>query len=261
MPRVAAHAVPYAAAVAGLRALLREVADHGPWGTPVVHDWDVRDTVGHLIAADEELARRLGLETHAPPSRITEDTPWEEAWNTRTADVIAYERTRDPDRTVAAWSAQAAALLATPEARDPERAAHATTLMGVRLPVADHFVVRAFETWIHTADIGRALGLAVPPPPDAHLWQLVRLAVRILGMALGPTAPPVLFAVTGGEGDAEWVLGSEDEPVRGELVLDAVDFCLLVGGRHTPDEVPRGAAGDEDAVRNVLERAAALSWL
>ena len=262
LPRVAEHAAPYAAAVAGLRALLREVNDgHGPWGTPVVHDWDVRDTVGHLIAADEQLAVRLGLETHTPPPRITGDTPWEEAWNTRTADVIAYERTRDPQETVAAWAERAAALLATPEARDPERAAHATTLMGVRLPVADHFVVRGFEAWIHTDDIGRALGLAVPPPPDAHLWRLVRLAVRILGMALGPTAPPVLFAVTAGESSTEWVLGSEDEAVRGELVLDAVDFCLLVGGRYTPDEVPRGMAGDEDVVRDVLERAAALSWL
>ncbi|MGW3943254.1 maleylpyruvate isomerase family mycothiol-dependent enzyme [Streptomyces phaeochromogenes] len=261
LPRVAAHAAPYAAAVAGLRALLREVDGHGPWGTPVVHDWDVRDTVGHLIAADEQLAVRLGLRTHTPPSRITEDTPWEEAWNTRTADVIAYERTRDPQETVTAWAERAAALLATPEARDPERAAHATTLMGVRLPVADHFVVRGFEAWIHTDDIGRALGLAVPPPPDAHLWQLVRLAVRILGMALGPTAPPVLFAVTVGESSTEWVLGSEDEAVRGELVLDAVDFCLLVGGRYTPDEVPRGVAGDEDVVRGVLERAADLSWL
>ncbi|TRO63478.1 MULTISPECIES: maleylpyruvate isomerase family mycothiol-dependent enzyme [unclassified Streptomyces] len=261
LPRVAAHAAPYAAAVAGLRALLREVDGHGPWGTPVVHDWDVRDTVGHLIAADEQLAVRLGLQTHTPPSRTAEDTPWEEAWNTRTADVIAYERTRDPEETVAAWSARAAALLATPEARDPERAAHATTLMGVRLPVSDHFVVRAFETWIHTDDIGRALGLAVPPLPDAHLWRLVRLAVRILGMALGPTAPPVLFAVTGGESSTEWVLGSEDEAVRGELVLDAVDFCLLVGGRYTPEEVPRGTAGDEAVVRDVLERAAALSWL
>lgn len=77
-----------------------------------------------------------------------------------------------------------------------------------------------------------------------------------------PTAPPVLFSVTGGgERDAQWVLGSEDEPVRAELVLDAVDFCLLVGGRYAPDEVPRGAAGDAGAVREVLERAASLALL
>ena len=260
-PRVAAHAAPYAGAVSGLQALLRELEDHGAWGTPVVHDWDVHGTVAHLIAADEHLARRLGLDTRVPDAYSAEEAPWEEAWSARTVDVIAYEHERAPEQTVATWAGQAAALLATPEARDPELAAHATTLMGVRLPVADHFVVRAFETWIHTDDIGRALGLAVPPPPAAHLGQLVRLAVRILGLALGPAAPPVLFALAGGGDDAQWVLGSEDEPVRAELVLDPVDFCLLVGGRYAPEEVPRGATGDAAAVQQVLERAASLAWL
>ena len=261
-PRVAPHAAPYAAAVSGLRALLRE-AD-GRWGTPVVHDWDVHATLAHLLAADEHLAALLGIDARVPPSRTeegTEGTGWEDAWNRRTADVIAHEHGRTPEETVADWSAQAAALLAAPEARDPELAARAVLLMGVRLPVADHFVVRAFETWIHTDDIGRALGLAVPPPPAAHLGQLVRLAVRILGLALGPAAPPVLFALAGGGDDAQWVLGSEDEPVRAELVLDPVDFCLLVGGRYAPEEVPRGATGDAAAVQQVLERAASLAWL
>ncbi len=257
VPRVAPHAAPYAAAVAGLRALLPE-AD-GRWGSWVVHDWDVHATVAHLLAADEPLAGRLGVGTRVPAAPPADEGPnWEQAWNRRTAQVIAHESGRTPEETVADWAAQADALLATPEARDPEPAASAVTLMGMRLPVAEHFLVRAFEVWIHTDDIGRALGLSVPPPPEAHLWQLVRLAVRVLGLALGPTAPPVLFAVTGGE---EWVLGSEDEPVRAELVLNPVDFCLLVGGRYAPGEVPRGADGDEEAVRNVLERAASLAWL
>ncbi|MFD7709985.1 maleylpyruvate isomerase family mycothiol-dependent enzyme [Streptomyces sp. NPDC059786] len=262
VPRVARHAAPYAAAVTGLHALLRELDDdHARWGTPVVHDWDVHSTVAHLIAADEPLARRLGLDPRLPPPPATESAHWQDAWAARTAAVIAHERTRPPEETVTAWDAQAQGLLAAPEARDPERAACATTLMGMRLPLADHFLVRAFETWIHTADIGRALGRTVPPPPDAHLWQLVRLAVRILGAALGPEAPPVLFAVVGGDHDAQWVLGSEDDPVRAELALEPVDFCLLVGGRYDPGDVPRGATGDESAVRNVLERAARLAWL
>ncbi|MFJ7072358.1 anti-sigma factor family protein [Streptomyces sp. NPDC098781] len=255
-PDVAGHAEPYAAAVAGLRALLPELA--GRWATPVVHDWDAHATVAHLLAADEHLAARLGIDARVPPSRIARDTPWEDAWNRRTADVIAHEHGRTPEQTVADWAAQADQLLAAPEARDVELAARAVTLMGMRLPVADHFLVRAFETWIHTDDIGRALNLAVPPPPRRHLGQLVRLAVRVLGLALGPDAPPVLFSVTGGE---EWILGSEDEPVQAELALDPIDFCLLAGGRHTPETVPRGQTGDAAAVRNVLERAASLAWL
>ncbi|AZQ33887.1 maleylpyruvate isomerase family mycothiol-dependent enzyme [Streptomyces cyaneochromogenes] len=254
--RIAGHAAPYAAAVAGLKALLPELADR--WATPVVHDWDAHATLAHLLAADEHLATRLGIGARVPPSRIEEGTPWEDAWDRRTADVIAHEHGRTPEETVADWAAQAEQLLGTPEARDAELAARAVTLMGMRLPVAEHFLVRAFETWIHTDDIGRALGLAVPPPPREHLGQLVRLAVRVLGLALGTGAPPVLFSVTGGE---EWVLGSEDEPVRAELALEPVDFCLLVGGRYTPQTVPRGATGDAAAVRNVLERAASLAWL
>lgn len=255
-PRVARHAAPYAAAVAGLGALLPELA--GRWSTPVVHDWDVHATVAHLLAADEHLALRLGIDARVPGARIDEDADWADAWERRTAEVIAHEHGRTPEETVAAWSAQAAALLGTPYARDPELAAGTTLLMGLGLPVTAHFLARAFEAWIHTDDIGRALGLAVPPPPEEHLGQLVGLAVRVLGTVLGAEAPPVLFAVRGGE---EWVLGSHSDPVAAELTLDAVDFCLLVGGRYAPDTVPRDTTGDAAAVRNVLERAASLSWL
>ncbi|MFF7647635.1 maleylpyruvate isomerase family mycothiol-dependent enzyme [Streptomyces canus] len=255
-PRVARHAAPYAAAVAGLGALLPELA--GRWTTPVVHDWDVHATVAHLLAADEHLALRLGIEARVPGARIDEDADWTGAWERRTAEVIAHEYGRTPEETVADWSAQAAALLGTRHARDPELAAGTTLSMGIRLPVTEHFLARAFEAWIHTDDIGRALGLAVPPPPEEHLGQLVGLAVRVLGTVLGAGAPPVLFAVRGG---AEWVLGSQSDPVAAELTLNAVDFCLLVGGRYAPDTVPRETTGDAAAVRNVLERAASLSWL
>lgn len=259
--QVAAHTAPYAGAVAALRALLAEVTAAAAWGTPVVHGWDVHATVAHLLAADEPLVRRLGLNTRVPDSRIPADLPWGDAWEVRTADVIAHERARTPDSTLAAWRAQAESLLASPEARDPQLAARATTLMGMRLPIADHFLVRAFEVWIHTDDIGRALGHAVPPPPHPHLWQLIGLAVRVLTAALGPSAPPVRFTLTAPDQDAHWVLGSEDTPARAELTLDPVDFCLLVGGRYEPAAIPREIAGDETAARNVLDRAASLSWL
>ncbi|WP_200301359.1 maleylpyruvate isomerase family mycothiol-dependent enzyme [Streptomyces adelaidensis] len=254
---VAPHAAPYAAAVAGLQALVPEL--DGRWGLPVVHDWDAHATVAHLIAADEHLAVRLGVDARPPASNIPAGTPAGDAWDRRTADVIAHEHTRTPGETVATWAAQAAELLITPEARDAELAARPATVMGLRLPVADHFVIRGFEAWIHTDDIGRALGLPVPPPADEHLRTLVRLAVRILGPALHG-APPVLVDITGPAG-THWVLGDESEPLTAELTLDPVDFCLLVGGRHTPDEVPRIVTGDERAARTVLERAASLAWL
>ncbi|MEU6993728.1 maleylpyruvate isomerase family mycothiol-dependent enzyme [Streptomyces sp. NPDC046465] len=261
--RTAPHAAPYAAAVAGLQALLAELDERGPWGTPVVHDWDVHDTVAHLIAADEPLARHVGAGPHAraPVSRTPDGTPWRTAWEARTREVIRRERARTPAQTVSAWRAQAAGLLSSRAAHDAERAARATDVAGMRLPVADHFLARAFETWVHADDIGGALDRVVPPPPPPHLWQLVRLAVRLLGPALGPRAAPVALTVSGEGGETEWVLGSADDPVRAELVLDPVDFCLLVGGRRTPDQVPRGMSGDAAAARRVLTRAASLAWL
>ncbi|MFH8406336.1 hypothetical protein ACH4FX_16345 [Streptomyces sp. NPDC018019] len=288
----APHAEPYAGAVACLDALLREL-DRAParWGTPVVHDWDVQGTVAHLVAADEVLAERLGLapvteagtglgpvpgaalEGGFGPDAPTDPggraglrrtagagAPWELRWAARTHEVVAYEHTRPPAETREAWRTQAHGLLALPEAGDEQLAAMATTLMGLRLPVADHYVIRAFETWVHTRDIGRALGRSVPPPLPVHLQRFLGLAVRILDLALGPDARPVLLSVEG-EAGGDWVLGSDAEPIAAELVLEATEFLLLIGGRQDPDEIARGQAGDAAAAQRLLETATSLAWL
>ncbi|MGW2884676.1 zf-HC2 domain-containing protein [Streptomyces griseoruber] len=258
---VAAHAAVYAGAVAALTALLPHVDvrwGYDRWKVPVVHDWNVQATLAHLLAADEQLAVELGVEPRVPPSPAVRDETWEAYWNRRTADTIRHELAHAAELTRHAWQSQTAALLATPEAHDAERAARPVELMGMRLPVADHFAVRAFETWIHTDDIGRALGLHVPPPPAPHLERLVRLAAGVLGQALGPGTPPVRFTVTG---IGVWTLGAPAVPVRAELALEPVDFCFLAGGRRAPDTVPHRATGDAAAVRDVLERTASLAWL
>ncbi|GCD38600.1 hypothetical protein OEIGOIKO_06416 [Streptomyces chrestomyceticus JCM 4735] len=287
----AVHAAPYAGAVACLDALLREL-DQAPerWGTPVVHDWDVQGTVAHLVAADEVLAERLGLapvteagtglgpvpgarppEGYGPEAGTDPDAlsagraagaraPWEVRWAARTHEVVTYEHTRPPAETREAWRTQAHGLLALPEAGDEQLAAMATTLMGLRLPVADHYVIRAFETWVHTRDIGRALGRTVPPPLPEHLQRFLGLAVRVLDLALGPDAQPVLLSVEG-EAGGDWVLGSDAEPIAAELVLEATDFLLLIGGRQDVDEIARGQAGDAAASQRLLETATSLAWL
>ncbi|WP_460064235.1 maleylpyruvate isomerase family mycothiol-dependent enzyme [Streptomyces sp. YKOK-I1] len=258
---VAEHAAPYAGAVASLTALLPHVyggEDADRWRMPVVHDWNVQATLAHLLAADEQLAVELGVEPRVPPSPAVADEGWEAYWNRRTADTIRHELAHAAELTHHAWQSQTAALLATPEAHDAGRAARPVELMGMRLPVADHFAVRAFETWIHTDDIGRALGLQVPPPPAPHLERLVRLAAGVLGQALGPGVPPLRFTVTG---IGAWTLGAPAGPMRAELALEPVDFCFLAGGRRAPDTVPHTATGDAAAVRDVLERTASLAWL
>ncbi|WP_329114971.1 maleylpyruvate isomerase N-terminal domain-containing protein [Streptomyces sp. NBC_01465] len=269
-PRVAAHAAPYAAAVAGLDALLREVGDSGAdgadgadglWAAPVVHDWDVHATVAHLVAADEPLALRLAPDPgEAPPPS---DAPWHETWAARTAAVIAREHARTPAATWRTWREQTRTLLASPSAYSTELACTEVELMGLRLPVAEHFLIRAFETWVHTDDIGRAIGHSVPPPAGEHLRRLVGLALRILQRATNPGAPPVLLTLRGpGPDDIHRQrLGSDTGPVVGELAVDTVDFCLLMGGRYAPGDIPQSVTGDRSATLNTLERAASLAWL
>lgn len=259
--RVAGHAAPYAAAVSGLDALLREVGARGAWSRPVVHDWDVHGTLAHLIAADEALALPLGLAARVPGQWLPASAGWRTVWQARTNEVIARTHAHAPGRTRALWQAQSHTLLESAEARDPVAAARPIPLMGLRLPVSDHFLIRGFETWIHTVDIASALDIRVPPPLERHLTPLVHLAARILRLAVGGRTPPVLLRVGTGASD-QWVLGGpQAAPPTAELALDPVDFCFLIGGRYTPEEVPHRMTGEAAPARAVLRRAAELAWL
>ncbi|MEV6109045.1 maleylpyruvate isomerase family mycothiol-dependent enzyme [Streptomyces sp. NPDC051940] len=249
--RTAAHAAPYAAAVSALEALLREADERGAWHVPVIHGWDVQGTVAHLLAADEPLRRLVdGGEPDTPP------LPWREEWAARTASVIAYEAGFPPAETRARWRAQAQALLASRPAQDPDAATARVTLLGMPLPLADHFLVRAFETWIHTDDIGRALGVPVPAPPTDQLGLMVDLGLRLLTAALRGVVPAVRLTVGG---HAPVLLGTA--PARADVTLDPLDFCFLIGDRLAPARVPHRRTGDEAAASSVLRRAASLAWL
>ncbi|WP_311736763.1 hypothetical protein [Streptomyces sp. TLI_185] len=137
-----------------------------------------------------------------------------------------------PSERGADWAAQAAPLLATPEAGEPELAARATVLMGAGLPVADHFVVRAFETWIHSDDIGRALGLAVPPPRHP------------LGTC------------------ASWYGCWARRESRSALNSPWIRSTSATwAAARTPPTRLRAVPPETRARSNVLERAASLSWL
>ncbi|WHM41057.1 maleylpyruvate isomerase N-terminal domain-containing protein [Streptomyces sp. BPTC-684] len=184
---------------------------------------------------------------------------WRTAWQARTAEVIARTRAHAPERTLELWRTQSSALLASPAARD-QAAARPMTLMGLSLPLSDHFLIRGFETWIHTVDIASALDMRVPPPVERHLTPLVHLAVRILRLAVGGRMPSVLLRVGTGAGD-QWVLGRPAaNPPTAELSLDPVDFFLLIGGRYTPQDVPRRTTGETAPAWAVLQWAAELAW-
>lgn len=240
---IAHHAAPYAAAVAGLQALVPELDDR--WGTPVVHGWDAHATVAHLVAADEHLAVRLGLDTRLPASH-----PGGDARRGRLGQ--AYRRRHRPrarahprgdGRHLGGAGRRAAghARGRRPRARRPAghgdgpAAAGRRPLRGPRLRGVDP----------HGRHRPRARPPR-PPPPDEHLWSLVRLAVRILGPALH-AAPPVLFEVTGPT-DTSWILGDDTETVRAELTLDPVDFASWWAA-DTPRTRSRGASRETRAPR------------
>ncbi|MQY12141.1 hypothetical protein SRB5_22710 [Streptomyces sp. RB5] len=247
----AAHAAPYAAVTAGLDALLREVDARGVWRTPVRYGWDVQGMVAHLLAADEPL--RLAVGGEAPVS-----SSWREDWEARTASVVAYESGFAPAETWGRWREQVRGLLESAPGRDAGAAARAVTLLGMPLPLAEHFVVRAFECWIHTDDIGQAVGLPVPPPPDAHLRTLTELGLRLLTAAFAGNPAPVRLTVAG---HAPTVLGASEGAVRADVAMDPVGFCLLIGDRVTPGRVSWTASGDEAVAADVLRQAQTLAWL
>jgi hypothetical protein len=145
---------------------------------------------------------------------------------------------------------------------------------GIRLPLGDLLVVRAFELWVHDNDIRRAVGLppSVPDPPVLRLMS--DLAARMLPYAAARMGlPPVdVHLVLTGPGGGTWDVaigqGAESRSVSGQeavsqeslaIVTDAVGFCRLAANRVTPAELSPHITGDEGRAVGVLNAAATLA--
>jgi uncharacterized protein (TIGR03083 family) len=141
---------------------------------------------------------------------------------------------------------------------------------GLALDRNDAIVVRAFETWIHTDDLRRVVGLPGVPPDPEHLALMSDLAGRTLSMALGlvdrtrggKTARLVLT----GDGGGEWLvamdgtgLGNGQPDVT--LTADVVDWCLLVGDRIAASQLVHTVDGDTGLAEDLLSAAPALATL
>jgi hypothetical protein len=145
---------------------------------------------------------------------------------------------------------------------------------GIRLPLGDLLVVRAFELWVHDNDIRRAVGLppSVPDPPVLRLMS--DLAARMLPYAAARMGlPPVdVHLVLTGPGGGTWDVpigqGTDSQAASGQeaasqaslaIVTDAVGFCRLAANRVTPAELGPHITGDEDRAVGVLTAAATLA--
>jgi uncharacterized protein (TIGR03083 family) len=132
--------------------------------------------------------------------------------------------------------------------------------------------IRAFETWIHTDDIRRALGRPLEPPRPSQLHLMAAFSIESLPtwLVLADRAHPgrVARVVLTGAGGGSWLvpLGPDescpdDAPADVILEVDVVDWCHRVGERVTPEAVPIRVSGDARIATDILESASVLATL
>jgi hypothetical protein len=148
-----------------------------------------------------------------------------------------------------------------------EHGAARLAVHGIRLPLGDLLVVRAFELWVHDNDIRRAVGLrpSVPDPPVLRLMS--DLAARMLPYAAARMGlhPVDVHLVLTGPGGGTWDVaigqGAGGDPSQEGVVIvtDAVGFCRLAANRLTPAELGPHITGDEARVAGVLAAATTLA--
>ncbi|MGV2917829.1 zf-HC2 domain-containing protein [Streptomyces alfalfae] len=294
-------AVPYDAESARLDALLRDIGN-SEWHAPVRLRWfeeggqvsrktTVAGVIGHLLAVDGMVAVALGLgdplgpETKDPqlPAERTE-AYWKASYFPPTRAVRGpwRDQTHELVRTVS-FAGDGSGLMPVPYGTAPEGGEGAG--QRIELPLRDAMVDRAFECWIHAADIADAVAYPYDPPSPRHLHRMIDLAARMLPGTLagrrrsGLAAPSRDLVAAGapgrslrleieGLGGGEWFIPLDSpgatasaEREVAHVALDGVEFCRLAAGHIPPEEAAAGQDGDREAIRDVLFSAASLSRL
>jgi uncharacterized protein (TIGR03083 family) len=217
-----------------------------------------RDLVVHEAAQESLLAQAVG---RTPLPDVVETDI-----EARTAALVAYFSGRPLDDALEVWRASVDANCAW--AAEPGDGT--ANWRGLDLDRDDAIIVRAFETWIHTDDLRRVVGLGGRPPGAPHLSLMSDLAGRTLSMALvlverarpGKTARLVLT----GDGGGEWLVAMDGSgPGSGEpdvtLSANVVDWCMLVGDRVSPTTIDHTVDGDRGLADDLLAAAPALATL
>jgi uncharacterized protein (TIGR03083 family) len=260
----------FARAADAFHALLVALDDPA-WSVTVLRDLDVQALVGHLTGVEEDVHRCLA----GDPSVADAD-------HVASTDLAASRQAgRRPAETRAEWRQVADRTLAL--VSDGADLDAAVSMHGMRLPLGDLLVVRAFELWTHENDIRRATGLPASAPDAPTLQLMTSLAVRLLPHGVSrlgePVAPVDVHLVLTGPGGGTWDLALGDgalgdgvvgdEPADGaaadrtrprlSIVADAVEFCRLVADRVDPAEIDLHVTGATDRTGDVLRSAAALA--
>ena len=235
---------------AELAGLLAEL-DDDDWKRPSpCEGWTVADVVLHLAQTDElALASARGhlAETAAELiGGMGSATDVDE-----TAErMVGHERGQPGSVVRERWQANADELRRLFAASRPSRRVQWVTGEVWTRTLA---TTRLAETWIHTGDVGEALG-RVPPPTD-RLQHVARLAWRTLPYAFARAgrelSGPVAFELHGPSG-AAWNFLPDDEPltfVRG----DGAELCLVAARRVDPSSTAlQGEGPDAESVLELV---------
>ncbi|MBB1260474.1 zf-HC2 domain-containing protein [Streptomyces sp. OF8] len=289
-------AEPFDAETARLDALLRDMAD-AEWRAPVRLRWfegerehtrtaTVAEVISHLMAVDGLLAGQLGLSDPLAALADEPGAPQLAALANPASRTEAYWSSgiAPEGRLVhGPWREQTHALMRGASFADATAAER--EVRGVRLPLRDAFLDRAFECWTHAVDIADAVDYPHPAPEGAHLRQLIGLAARTLPHVLadrrraGLAAQPRRLSVAGapgrtlhleveGSGGGDWYIALDSptaeagpEGAVAHVAMDGVEFCQLVAGHVSPLDAAAGAEGDPQAIRDVLFATASMSRL
>jgi uncharacterized protein (TIGR03083 family) len=279
LARAAGQPVPAVPAISGAEAFGRAAdafgallagLDEQDWARQALRGLDVQGLTGHLIGVEEDIQRALAGDpavAGAGHVESTQDSAIGQAG--RSPALTMRDWRRAADRTLAeaqgvrAARAGASAGAGADDGPDDRIAVH-----GMRLPLDDLLVVRAFELWVHENDIRRCAGLApsVPDPPVLRLMS--DLAARMLPYAAARTGlrerVDVHLVLTGpGGGTWNLAVGQEaDGQGRGQdvmIVTDAVGFCRLAANRTTAAELGPHVTGDAGCAAEVLAAASTLA--
>jgi uncharacterized protein (TIGR03083 family) len=247
----------FARAADAFGGLLGTLSEQG-WKTGALRGLDVQELVGHLTGVEHDTHRALAGDPAVADAEHVESTQGS----------AVRQAGRSPAQTLDEWRRAADHTLELVRAPDGDRAANGCAgriaVHGIRLPLDDLLVVRAFELWVHDNDIRRAVGLppSVPDPPVLRLMS--DLAARMLPYAAARMGlPPVdVHLVLTGAGGGTWDVAIGQEGADREslaIVADAVGFCRLAANRVTPAELGPHITGDEGQAVSVLAAATTLA--
>ncbi|SHN46291.1 maleylpyruvate isomerase family mycothiol-dependent enzyme [Cryptosporangium aurantiacum] len=223
----------YRSEVVALEAVLSTLAPDG-WQLPTRAGLSVRDLVVHLTANDARLGTQLHLDTDADRN----------------------------DPAPRRWRAQADALLAA----HPTQLVRLTDSRFPRRTYADALVQRAFETWVHAADISAALGTPERSVPAPLANRIATLGVDLLPWAFAlvgvdrPGRTVDLRFTDGGEhrvaivpaGGARGGYSDRSGAPDAVVTIETAEFCALMGNRRTPATLRRQVEGDPGLAADLL---------